>query len=75
MIGAVNPKNYKGLGLSGELSLSGTINLGRTHNFLDLSVMQKIKLQCNIIELVKVKVSNGSLVHSEGRVTRIPFII
>lgn len=75
MIGAVNPKNYKGLGLSGELSLSGIINLGSPHNFLDLSVMPKTKLQCNTIESVKVKVSNGSLVHREGRVTRIPFII
>lgn len=51
------------------------IDSGNTHNFLDLGVLQKIKIPYNSNDIVKVRVANGAKVVSEGKVPALPFSI
>lgn len=59
----------------GSVPLIVLIDSGSTHNFLDLGVLQKIKIHCNSKEIVKVMVINGAEIMSEDNVSELPFSI
>lgn len=70
MVGAVNPKIMKVLTKVENYPLVVLINISKsTDNFLNLNVMHKIQLNCNSKQLVRVKVVNGALVGSEGKIS------
>lgn len=75
MTSTVNPKTMKVVARVGTCLLVVLIDLGSTHNFLHLNVMQKIHVHYDSKETVKVRVASGAVVSSEGKVYQVPLSI
>lgn len=55
----------------GRVDIVVLIDIGSTNNFLDLEILQKIVLQLDGTVRVQVKVANGEIFGSDGKVTLI----
>ncbi|XP_041009343.1 uncharacterized protein LOC121253391 [Juglans microcarpa x Juglans regia] len=68
LIGSVGPKTMQVKGRIGNQWVIILIDLGSTHNFLDPDVISRVPLPIVANDTVRVKVANGELVDSEGKV-------
>lgn len=75
MVGAINPKTMRVLAQVENYTQVVLINSRNTNDFLDQGTMWKIKLKCNSIDTVRVKVANGVVMSNEGMISQLPFEI
>lgn len=75
MVGAINPNTMRVLAQVKNYTLVVLINSRNTNDFLDQGTMWKIKLKCNSIDMVRVKVANGVVMSNEGMISQLPFEI
>lgn len=55
------------MGRVGTQCVTILIDMGSTHNFLDPTVLKKVKLPFNLTKNVRVRVASGEIIPSEGK--------
>ncbi|KAF5480102.1 hypothetical protein F2P56_000872 [Juglans regia] len=68
IIGSMNPKTMRVKGKIGNQWVVILIDSGSTHNFLDPAVLSRVHIPLVDEDKIRVKVANGEMVNSEGKV-------
>lgn len=66
--GSLNPKTMRVKGRVGSQWVIILIDSGSTHNFVDPAILNRVSVPMIADEKVRVKVANGEMVNSEGKV-------
>lgn len=75
MVNTPSPRTMLVQGVVNKKQVIVLIDIGNTHNFLDVDLIQRYISLLQKGTLIQVKVAKGDIVTTEGRVTTLPLCL